>query len=197
MAKVKLTYQTVNPYTISKITAKEARQLYSELRSILRKRNERAQAKGITPVYPTPAPVKSVPQSLIKSEIIEIGVALRDPVSKISAKLTKEQRAARTLASHGFTIPTGKMDDFGRFMEATRKRQGETYKGKSGVAAQAYTELTKAGVSGKTIERSFKKWLEDSEKLNTLVTAAQNAADSHPGKRVTGVELSRIMGALE
>lgn len=118
---------------------------------------------------------------------------LRSPVSTLSGKLEKARRTAETLKSHRFNIEANQLDDFGRFMEATRKRQGETYKGKSGVAAQAYTELVKTGVSGKTIERSFKKWLEDSEKLNDLVTAAQQAKDTHPTKRVTASELKQIM----
>lgn len=190
-------YLNLNPRSISRMTAKEVRTAYSSLRSILRKRNERAEAKGIAPVYPTPAPVKQVPNRLLRSELADVAVALRDPVSKISGKLNQQQKAARTLASHGFRIPTDKMSDFGRFMEATRKRQGETYKGKSGVAVQAYEELVKAGVSGKTIERSFKKWLENTETLNQLVNAAQIAAESHPGKRVTGVELREIMSNID
>ena len=194
---MKLDVSKINPRSVSKMTDKAVRELYTGLRSILRKRNERAEARGITPVYPTPAPVRGVPPRLLRSEVQDIAAALRDPVSKISGKLNREQKAARTLASHGYHIPTDNMDDFGRFMEATRKRQGETYKGKSGVAVQAYEELVKAGVSGKTIERSFKKWLESDAKLNMLVTAAQNAADTHPGKRVTGVELREIMKVLE
>lgn len=189
----KANYKSVNPRTIASLSTSEARKMYSAFRSILRKRNERAAAKGIAPVYPTPPAVKDVPESMLKSEVAWLGSALRDPVSMVSGKLNREQRTARTLAGHGYQIPPDKMDDFGRFMEATRKRQGETYKGKSGVAAQAYTELVKTGVSGKTIERSFKKWLEDTDKLNQLVTAAQQAHDTHPNRRVTSGELRDIM----
>lgn len=188
-----INYERLNPRSIARLSEKEVRRLYSGVRSILRKRNERLIAKGITPIYPTPAPVKEVPKGLLKSELADISAAVRDPASMLSATLTRAGKTARTLAEHGFTVPTDKLDDFGRFMEATRKRQGETYKGKSGIAAQAYTELVKTGVSGKTIARSFRKWLEDSERLNLLVTAAQNAADTHPGKRVTAAELQNIM----
>lgn len=189
----KFDYRSVNPRTISSMTNRAVRQAYSAARSILRKRNERLEARGITPVYPTPPAVKDLPESMLKSELAWTSAALRSPVSMLSGKLSKNEKTARTLTSHGFNIPPDKMDDFGRFMEATRKRQGETYKGKSGIAAQAYTELVKTGVSGKTIERSFKKWLEDSEKLNDLVTAAQQAKDTHPNKRVTAAELKQIM----
>ena len=197
MTKMKLNLNNINPRSISRLADREVRQVYSELRSILRKRNERAEAKGLSPVYPTPAPVRGVPPRLLRSEIQDLAAAVRDPLSKLSVRQTREGKIAATLASHSYNIPIDKLDDFGRFMEATRKRQGETYKGKSGIAAQAYEELVKAGVSGKTIARSFKNWLESSEKINMLVTAAQNAADTHPGKRVTGTELREIMRILE
>lgn len=189
----KISYQNINPRTVEKLSVKAARKLYSGMRSILRKRNERLKAHGITPVYPTPPAVRDLQESMLKSELAWVGAALRSPVSMLSGKLSKNEKASRKLASHGYYIPPDKMDDFSRFMEATRKRQGETYKGKSGIASQAYTELVKTGVSGKTIERSFKKWLEDSEKLNALVTAAQQAKDTHPTKRVTAAELKQIM----
>lgn len=189
----KANYQNVNPRSIANKPEREIRKMYSEFRSIMRKRNERLKARGITPVYPTPPAVRDLQESMLKSELAWVAAALRSPVSMLSGKLSKNEKASRKLASHGYYIPPDKMDDFGRFMEATRKRQGETYKGKSGIASQAYTELVKTGVSGKTIERSFKKWLEDSEKLNALVTAAQQAKDTHPTKRVTAAELKQIM----
>lgn len=187
----KINYQSINPRTVAKLSEKAARELYSGMRSILRKRNERMTAAGKTPAFRTPEPVKNVEN--VKAELSRLAAELRSPLSSITGVAKRQKRSAETLQRHGYDIPKGKLDDFGRFMEATRKRQGETYKGKSGVAAQAYTELIKTGVSGKTIERSFKKWLENTERLNELVTAAQQAADTHPGKRVTGVELRNIM----
>lgn len=186
-------YQNVNPRTLANVANKELRRMYSEFRSIIRKRNERLTASGRTPAFPTPAPVRSISEADLMAEVARQAAILRSPQSSITGILKRGRRTADTLRSHGYDIDPGKLDDFGRFMEATRKRQGETYKGKSGIAAQAYTELVKTGVSGKTIERSFKKWLEDSEKLNDLVTAAQQAKDTHPNKRVTATELKQIM----
>lgn len=175
------------------MTNRAVRQAYSAARSILRKRNERMTAKGITPIYPTPPAIKDLPEWMIKSELSWISSVLRSPASKLSSKLSREDKMLRKLASHKYYINPRKLDDFGRFMEATRKRQGETYKGKSGVAVQAYMELVKTGVSGKTIDRSFKKWLEDTEKMNTIVMEAQKAKKKHPGSRVTAAELKDIM----
>lgn len=148
-------------------------------------------ASGRTPAFRTPEPVKNVEN--VKAELSRLAAELRSPLSSITGVAKRQQRSVETLQRHGYNISKGKLDDFGRFMESTRKRQGETYKGKSGVAAQAYSELLKTGVSGKTIERSFKKWLEDTDKLNDLVNAAQQAYDTHPGKRVTARELTQIM----
>ena len=176
---------------------REIRTAYSALRSILRKRNERTEALGILTAYPTPPKVRDVPKSLLKYELADLASAVRDPATLISKVKSRERKIAQKLAEHHYDIPAGKLDDFGRFMEATRKRQGATYKGKSGVAARAYEELVKTGVTGKTIARSFKAWLEDTESLNTLINAAQNAQSTHPGKRVTGVELREIMQKID
>ena len=189
----KANYQNVNPRSIANKPERELRKMYSEFRSILRKRNERLEAAGRTPAFRTPSPVRGVPSADLGMETAKLAAILRSPQSSISGMLQRAKRTTNTLKSHGYDIDPDKLDDFGRFMEATRKRQGETYKGKSGVAAQAYTELVKTGVSGKTIERSFKKWLEDTDKLNDLVNAAQQARDTHPNRRVTARELLQIM----
>lgn len=194
---MKIDISKINPRSVSKLTDKTVRELYSELRSILRKRNERAEAKGLSPYYPTPAPIRGVPPRLLRSEVQDIAAALRDPMSSLMMRGSREGKIAAKLASHDYHIPINKLDDFGRFMEATRKRQGETYKGKSKGNVQAYEELVKTGVSGKTIDRSFKYWLESEHKLNTLVTAAQNAKDTHPDQRVTSAELRSIMEAID
>lgn len=187
-------YRNVNPKTIATLSAKELRTLYSGMRSILRKRNERFISKGITPVYSTPKPVKGLSEKKIKALVPEIARQLRDPLTSLPKYEARAKKISETLKSHKYDIDPDKLGDFGRFMEATRKRQGETYKGKSGVAVQAYTELVKTGVSGKTIDRSFKKWTESQERLNTLVTVAQNLHDINGGKRVTSRQL---MSALE
>lgn len=194
----KFSYSNLNPRTISKILkqddgGRKIRSMYSAGRSILRKRNERIKAAGYTVQFPTPPRVQDVSTEELPSMLAKLAKDLRSPISTLSGKIDKARRTAETLKSHRFDINANQLDDFGRFMEATRKRQGETYKGKSGVAAQAYTELVKTGVSGKTIERSFKKWLEDTDKLNDLVNAAQQAKDTHPNRRVTARELQQIM----
>lgn len=187
----------LTPASIRKMGEKEVRRAYSEARSILRKRNERIESAGFKSIYKTPEPVKNVAPGSLKNALADVTAALRGPMSSVQGVRARLEKISKELAGHKWDIPPEKLDDFGRFMEATRKRQKATYKGKSGVAATAYTELRKAGVSGKTIERSFKKWLENTEKMDLLVTAAQNAYSTHPGKRVTSAELSRIMGELD
>ena len=198
----KFSYSNINPRTISKIAnqengAKRLRAMYSAGRSILRKRNERITAAGYKVQFPTPPKVQDISADDLPLMLAKLAKNLRSPVSTLSGKIEKARKTAETLKSHKYNIEANQLDDFGKFMEATRKRQGETYKGKSKVAAQAYTELVKTGVSGKTVERSFKKWLEDFEKLNVMVTSAQNLKDKHPRKRVTAAELKDLLSRYE
>lgn len=186
-------YTGLNPAKIEKMTLKEIRKAYTTMRDVMRKRNQRLEAAGKPINFPTPPKLKDMPDSVVKQETAELARALKDPRSMLKTIDTKEARISSTLESHGYEIPPDQLDDFGRFMEETRKRMGETYVGKSGGAARAYTELRKAGVSGKTLARSFKKYMENMDRLSDLVTAAQNARKSHPDKRVTGVELEKIM----
>lgn len=190
-------YRNVNPKTIATLSAKELRTLYSGMRSILRKRNERFIEKGIKPTYKTPKPLKRLSDKQVKKLVPEIARQLRDPLTNLKKYQERAEAISAKLATHKWDIPPEKLDDFGRFMEATRKRQGETYKGKSGVATTAYTELVKTGVSGKTIARSFSKWLESQYRINYLVNTAQNLSDLNNGKRVTAKQLLSKLPPLE
>lgn len=98
-------------------------------------------------------------------------------------------KISAALKEHKYDIPVNRLDDFGKFMKATYNRQGETYKGKSSVAAHAYEEFRALGVTGKTLANSFEKFLENTEKMNELLNIAKGLKEKHPNTRVTGVEL--------
>lgn len=191
----KINYKSINPRTLSRFkedTAGDLRQLrslYSGMRSILRKRNERIVASGRKSIFPTPAPIANVPQAELKKAVAKLAANLRSSQSTLTGKKLREQKISATLKEHKHDIPVNQLEDFGRFMKATYNRQGETYKGKSSVAATMYEEFRKLGVTGKTLANSFAKYLENYSKMNDLLNVAIQLKDNHPSTRVTGVEL--------
>ena len=164
-------YNKITPYTLIGVDEKNLRQLYSGLRSILRKRNERMQAAGIEPPFKTPVPTKEVPTSVLRAEVAELAYQLREPTTSIASRnLTPQTKAVRTLQSKGFQIKRSQLKSFGRFMDMIRERMGERYKTE---VVDKFVELQRQGVRIDTIERNFKKYLESSEKLDELVSAVQ------------------------
>lgn len=179
-------YDRITPYTLIGVDEKNLRKMYSEMRSILRKRNERMRAKGIEPPFKTPVPTKEVPTSVLKAEVAELAYQLREPTTSFAKRnQTPETKAVRSLQSKGFDIKRSQLKSFGRFMDMIRERMGERYKTE---VVNKFSELQRQGVRIDVIERNFKKYLESNEKLEELVNAVQRAHANTGGVKVSDIK---------
>lgn len=179
-------YERITPYTLIGVDEKNLRKMYSEMRSILRKRNERMQAKGIEPPFKTPVPTKEVPTSVLKAEVAELAYQLREPTTSIAKRnLSPETKAVRSLQQHGFDIKRSQLRSFGRFMDMIRERMGERYKTE---VVHKFSELQRQGVRIDVIERNFKKYLESSDKLEELVSAVERTHANTGSAKVADIK---------
>lgn len=188
MAKKRFDYKTLNPDTISELSTKDLRSAYSELRSIARKRADRLEAAGFE--ARRFAPVNQVDKDDIEAELAELSYYLRSPGSQLH--IAKKEREQAALAAHGYDIQDVK--SFGAFMDAMRYRYRNRKLPDSGSWAEIYKQAERRGMSVKTLQREFGKYLDDEAEAERLRDALEAAPIKTRGRdRLTARNLRQIL----
>lgn len=182
-------YRYVNPQTIADMTEREKRKLYSELRSIARKRADRLEAKG----YEVRRfdQVSKVPSGDLDEQLAEVAYYLRSPGSSISA--IKKEKEQASLAAHGYHVED--VRSYGKFMEMIRYRYRNRKIRDSDPFYMIYVEaVEKRKMSIKTLQREFGKYLNEEEEAKKLKNALLSAPERTDKRdRLTAKNLKDIL----
>lgn len=172
-------YQKITPISVNKLDDKELRKLYSGLRSILRKRVERA---GKNAIYNVPPAVKDVKPDELKMAVSDLAAKLRDPGSRTKRekgkKVSPVTKSWKKLVQTFPELKRYQMKEFGKFMDMIRERMGERY---AVSVVNQFSELKRTGVVMNTIASKYKDFLETDRNLNRLVEGML-AVKSNTGK---------------
>lgn len=188
---------TYTPSQIEQMSARNIRQSLSRLRSVAQKRQARLIAAGYTDseIATRPLPtVRSLTPEDQAVELADLSRILRDPRSTIKGVKEWTRHVRESLQRSGYSdIAARDLKAFGSFMDEMRDRYiGRLYG--SSLVASLYNEAAAKGVSGKTLQREFKRYLESAEKVDELRKALEQA-DLRPGrKRITSNEIRGLLG---
>ena len=182
-------YRNINPETISLMSEAEQRKLYSELRSIARKRADRLEANGFE--VRRFDPLNKVPPGELDEQLAELAFYLRSPGSSLRA--VKKEKEQATLAAHGYHVED--VSTYGKFMDAVRYRFRNRKINDSNSFYMIYVEaVEKRNMSAKTLQREFGKYLNDMEEAEKLRDALEKAPERTRGHdRLTAKNLREIL----
>lgn len=184
-------YKDLNPQSISKLSDREMRQAYSELRSIARKRADRLEAAGFEAARF--APLNQVDRDDLEYELARVADYVQSPGS--SLRVARQEKEQATMAAHGYSIQN--YNQFGKFMDSMRYRYRNRKLPDSGLWADMYQQAERRGMSVNTLQREFGKYLkteEESEKLRDALEAAP--AKTKGRDRLTARNLREILADL-
>lgn len=188
MASAKRTYTSSQ---ISRMSDKEVRKAYSELRSIARKRADRLEAKGFSVQRFPSLREMELDSDEVRSQLQKVSYY----VNTSSTTLKTVKRISKALEASGYDIQD--QQQFGQFMEYFRAK----YKGRvippSDIAATLYNDAERKGMTAKTLMREFGKYVSDYESLEALRDAVNVAKENPKYSRVTAKQLSGLMGRWE
>ncbi len=128
----------------------------------------------------------------MRAELAEASRFLRDPRTTVKGMRTYVKRAEESLKEAGYQEAAKDLKKFGDFMENMRAR----HKGRlmpSDVMATIYDEASRVGVSGKTLERNFKEYLDQEEKAQQLLKTLQETELPKSRKRLSSKELKALL----
>lgn len=185
-------YRFINPQTIGDLSERDKRRLYSELRSIARKRADRLEAAGFEARRFDP--VANVDRDDIDDALAEVAYYLRTPGS--SVKAAKKEKEQASLAAHGYNVEN--VNEYGKFMDAVRYRFKNRKLRDSDPFYQVYVEsVEKRKMSVKTLHREFGQYLNEIEDAKKLRDALQAAPERTAGRdRLTAKNLKDILDLL-
>lgn len=184
-----MSYRNINPATISRMTESEKRRVYSELRSIARKRADRLEAAG----YEAQRfeSLNTLDRDDLDDELLEVAYYLNSPGSLLS--VAKKEKEQATLAAHGYHIQDVRA--FGRFMDNMRYRYKNRKMPPSDIYADLYEQAERRKMTEKTIQREFGAFLKNEDDARKLRDLLANAPERTKGSdRLTAANVSRIIG---
>lgn len=184
------------PSQIETMSEKTVRREASRLRSIVQKRQKRLIAKGSTGEIATrPLPkISFLTGEDVRAELADLSRILRDPRSTITGEQHYQQAVRAKLTEHSYSnIAQGDLKRFGDYMDDMRDRYIDRIYG-SAIAAIVYDAAAKVGVSGKTLMRNFREYLEDADKMEHLRKTLEKKAKLPAGrKRLSSNELRELL----
>lgn len=167
------------------------RRQYAYLRSVLNKRADRIAAKGFGNYeYGQRLPAASkISDADIKGALLDASRRARSEETMSRGFEERLERRVQGIQQAGYeNITKENVADFWRFMQATRdKAQKSTYD--SHVAAQVYTMARSRGVSAKTLERNFAKFMRSEEQMVRLYDAMESFTLAPGRKRMSSTEI--------
>lgn len=180
-------WSNINPQTISEMTPKAMRSLYSELRSIARKRADRLEQAGFS--SQRFEPVVNVDKSDLAYELERVAYYLQSPGS--SLRVARKEQEQISMAARGYNIRDFK--EFGKFMDQIRYRFRGRVMDDSDPYAQIYDAAEKRQMSVKTLQREFGKYMNYAQTAEMVRDALQEAADTRTSARLTAKELKSML----
>ena len=180
-------WTNVNPQTISEMTPKAMRSLYSELRSIARKRADRLEQAGFS--AQRFAPVANVDASDLETELARVAYYLQSPGS--SVRVARKEQEQVTMAARGYNIQN--YNEFGKFMDQIRYRFRGRVMDDSDPYAQIYDAAEKRQMSIKTLQREFGKYMNYAQTAEIVRDELQKAAETRTSARLTAKELKSML----
>ena len=186
MASAKRTY---TPSEISRMSDKAVRSAYSELRSIARKRADRLEAAGFSIMRFPSLREMQLDNEEVRRQLQEVSFYLKSPSSQL--KEVKKEKELSGLMASGYTIQDQKQ--FGQFMDYFRSK----YKGRvippSDIPATIYNAAERKGMTTKTLQREFGKYLSDQKKMEELRHAINIIKEDPKYNRVTVKQLKKVL----
>lgn len=183
------------PAQIATMTDKTVRARYSKLRKAAMQRARRLQAAGFgdTDVADVSFPtIRELTPEQIREELAEASRYLRDPRTTVRGLRSYTQRAKEALEAAHYPEAAKDLKKFGDFMETLRARHIGRFYG-SAQKASIYEESQRLGISGKTLIRNFKSYLEDEEKAKKLLDTLQASNLPRGRKRLSSNELKALL----
>lgn len=181
-------------YTPQMLEGKDAdymRRQYRYLRTVLNKRADRIAAKGFGQYeYGQRLPAAStISDADIKAALLDASRRARSEETMSRGFEQRLERRVKGLQKAGYKcIDENNVDDFWRFMQRTRDRsQKSTYD--SHVAANVYNIARSRGVSTKTLERNFAKFMRSEEQMTRLYNAMKSFTLEPGRKRMSSTEI--------
>lgn len=175
-------WTNINPQTISEMTPKAMRSLYSELRSIARKRADRLEQAGFS--AQRFAPIANVDASDLETELARVAYYLQSPGS--SVRVARKEQEQVTMAARGYNIRD--FNEFGKFMDQIRYRFRGRVMDDSDPYAQIYDAAEKRQMSIKTLQREFGKYMNYAQTAEIVRDELQKAAETRTSTRLTAKE---------
>lgn len=184
------------PAQIATMTDKTVAARYRQLRSIALKRQARLRGAGYGDTdiadIDFKASRKMAPEQL-RTALADVSLWLRDPRSKVRGMRHYVQASVEALKQANYeNINSRNLKDFGDFMEVMRSRHLSRIP-PSDIQASIYDEASRVGVSGKTLLRNFRKYLDDEDKAKKLLSALQSATLSEGRKRLSSNEVKALL----
>lgn len=180
-------WSNINPQTISEMTPKAMRSLYSELRSIARKRADRLEQAGFS--AQRFAPIAKVDASDLETELSRVAYYLQSPGSSI--RVARKEQEQVTMAARGYNIRD--FNEFGKFMDQIRYRFRGRVMDDSDPYAQIYDAAEKRQMSVKTLQREFGKYMNYAQTAEIVRDELQKAAETRTSARLTAKELKSML----
>lgn len=183
------------PAQISVMSDRTVKQQYQHLRTIANKRAGRLRAAGFgdTDVGDVSFPSsRGLSPQQLREQLAEASRYIRDPRTTVRGIRSYTKKMTESLAEAGYEIPARDLRKFGDFMETMRSR----HKGRlmpSGIIASIYDQAGRVGISGATLLRNFKTYLDDEEKAARLLGALENASLPSGRRRLSSRELSALL----
>lgn len=177
-----------NPKTVKYLSAPEAKKEYQALRRVAMKREARLERAGLqqAPMSIDLPPASKLEPEEISGALLEVSNFLRDPRSLV--RTAREWEANQLEAFSNSPTITQNLKRFGDFMSEMRKRAGGRLEDSSRTR-DAYEKTIAKGMSVKTLENNFTKYLIDKDKAEKLAKAAENFT----GERLTVKKLKGLL----
>lgn len=168
---------------------------YQKLRKVATARAKRLQKAGYgdTDVGDVrfPESRKLTPDQM-REELAEASRYLRDPRTTVRGLKHYVKAMTESLQEAGYKIDEKELKAFGDYMEELRSRHiGRMYG--SDQKAEIYDESRRLGITGKTLLRNFRQWLDDEDKAQHLLETLRNTELPSGRKRMSSKELKALL----
>lgn len=193
--KVNVNY---NPMNTAAMSEREMRKVYAELRKTANKRMKRMINEGFGDYalakikFPMTKELESKEE--VRNALLNVSSYLREPRTTLRTLKKIEAKTVSTLESHGYEIPKSKLSDFGDYMDAMRQRYKNRLMPPSNLIADTWEQAARVGMSGKTLMRKFKEWLDDRDEMEKMHDILEEYELPKNRKRLSSTELLEMLG---
>lgn len=163
------------PNKISRMSEKQVRKLYTELRKIANKKAQRMAKAGVESAYsgvyfPTIKQLGDL--SSIRSALAAVSRQLRDPRSGLAGAKKYNRKMIETFHEHGYDFVNERnLKEFTDFMEWTRARAGANDRVfKSDRAAELFEQAEKQKIGTESLKRNYEEYAKSYQERGKILT---------------------------